>query len=123
MRPRFFFVVLAALVLVAYGAWSGWNSVEARSWVGVLHGGAAIIAGVAAVLRRAWSKWLGLLVTVLFSLSWLYIVWFAFDTGVYPMETPLITVLSMAPGLAMIGVASLCTYIFFSYFASGRREV
>jgi hypothetical protein len=123
MRPLTFLLVIAAAVLAAYGCWSAWKGVEAQNWLGAAFGVVAIVAGLAAIFRQAWSRWLALFVSTLFFLSWAYAVWLALSSGVFQAERPLVVALMLVPGLAMIAVAFICTFVFFRFFARSRAQV
>jgi hypothetical protein len=107
----------AATVLLAYGSWVIWTSLEFRYWSGVAYGFVPVVAGLAAFARQSWSRWLAVVTAVLVAASWLYALWKAYETGVFPLETPLSSALSLVPGLGMIGVAAGCACALFVYFS------
>jgi hypothetical protein len=122
MRLLTFFLFVAAAVLGFYGCWSAWKGFESQNWVGAAFGVAALVAGIAAVLRQPWSRWLVLAVASLFLVSWSYAVWLAVDAGVYGAERPLVIALSLVPGLGMIALGFLCAFILFRFFARSRAQ-
>ena len=107
----------ASALLLVYGSWVIWTSVEFRYWSGVAFGVVPVVAGVAALARQSWSRWVAALAVVLLTASWVYAVWKSYKSGVFPLETPLTSVLSLVPGLGMITVAAACAYALFVYFS------
>ena len=107
----------AAVVLLAYGSWVIWTSFEFRYWPGVAYGVVPVVAGIAALARQPWSRWVAAVTAALVAVSWLYALWKSYEIGVFPLETPMVIVLSLVPGLGMIGVAIGCAYALFAYFS------
>jgi hypothetical protein len=122
MSPLTIPLLIAATALGAYGCWSTWKGFESENWVGAAFGLAALVAGVAAVMRQAWSRWLALMVAVLFLVSWAQAVWLAVTGGMVQAERPLVVALMLVPGLAMIAVAFACTFVVFRFFARPKAQ-
>jgi hypothetical protein len=117
MRLLTILAFAASALLLAYGSWVIWTSVEFHYWSGVAYGVVPVVAGVAAFARQPWSRWVAVVTVVLLAASWLYALWKSYEIGVFPLETPLTSVLSLVPGLGMIGVAAGCAYALFAYFS------
>lgn len=70
---------------------------------------AAAALGVA--YRKHWSRWLVLLLVVLFVGTWIYWISVAAISGFYRTRPLQYTIISLIPGSAFCAVAVFCVYV------------
>jgi hypothetical protein len=110
-RASYFAVLLAALVIGAYGAWVLWQGIELKHWQSDLFGVASIAASLGMLARQPWSRILVYLVVAFFCVSWVAVVIEAVNMGVWEKYDALRIFLSLVPGIGMIVVALGCAFV------------
>ena len=83
-----------------------WGALKSQIWWTTVVGSAAatavVIASCGVLLKWLWSQWIIYLFVLTWCLGWLWLLWRAFRAGFFPLETFQLSVLSLAPGLAML---------------------
>jgi len=104
-------VAIAALIVGAAGAWVLWAGIQAQSWHSIAYGSATLVAGLAMLARQPWSRFLVYAVVAVFIVAWTYIVMGAVRAGAWAQYDTLKRLLSLVPGLTMVGIALACAFV------------
>ena len=110
-RASYLAVVVAALVIGAYGSWVLWQGIEARHWQSDLFGVVSVTASLGMLARQPWSRFLVYLVVAFFCAAWVAGVIDAVNAGAWEKYDALRILLSLLPGLGMVLVALACAFI------------
>ena len=118
MTPR---VMIAAAMVALYGAYSLWNGIDGRNWIGATIGAAALLSSVGVLMHWHWARWIVVLVSIGISGTWLYALVSTIQSGHLPFTRPLESTISLLPGLTILAVAAWCAIVISKHF-SVRRE-
>ncbi len=108
---------LVASVLAAHGAYAVWVATLFRHWAPAAGGGLTLVAAVALLSGRRWSRFLVYLVALLAVWSWGYSVWIVARAG-WPFPGLTRTVMALAPGALLSVVYLGSSVVVFRHFRS-----
>jgi hypothetical protein len=104
-------LVLAACVLLGYGAYVFWLGMRSGAPVSLLYGASTVASGVLMLARKDWARFLVYLVVSLFIFAWSLGALIGERSEVWSQQSILTKFVSLAPGLGMIAVALACAFI------------
>jgi hypothetical protein len=119
-----FGMLITTALLAIYAAYAFWTVYTDSSWVYGLLGCLALAACYGAAMLRTWSQYLIYLLTALFVMAWFYSVYSGAVVGYYHFfySSQLRAAQSLAPGLALVLLSGVVSWITFSYFRRARAS-
>jgi hypothetical protein len=115
-------MLVTVALLATYCAYAGWVAVQKES---LLYGIAALLALVACValaMLRPWSRFLVYILTVAFTGGWIYSAWQAARSGYFALVSTQASIVTLAPGVALVAVSSFCAVAVYRQFAQRRAS-
>jgi hypothetical protein len=102
---------IAVALISAYAIFCGRSAYVFNSWVWGLEGLVFLIAAVGLTFRTRWSAYLVCVLALLLCGFWIHSVWLVADSGYFDGVSVTRRVLSLIPGLLMVGLAGFCCVV------------
>ena len=116
-------MLITVAVLALYAAYAFWTAYVDKSWIYGLLGALSLFACVGTAMLRPWSQYLVYSLTALFVAAWGYSVYAGATVGFFSFfySSQLLAIKALAPGLALVVLSCIASWITFSHFRHVRR--
>jgi hypothetical protein len=122
LTKKKFHLALLTTVLTAYACWSISTTVSTGQWGYALGALAAIVAAAGVVKSQRWSALLIYLIALVFAAEWLWYIWLIVRLGFFSHLEPSQVLVSVIPGVAVVGIAGYCCFIAWRYVGRHLTE-
>jgi preprotein translocase subunit SecY len=115
-------MLVTVALLAVYATYAFWTASVYKSWIYSLLGVLSLVACYGTAVLRAWSQWLVYLLTALFIGAWCYSVYAGASVVFFSFffSSRLLVLKALAPGLALVALSCLASWIVFRHFSLVR---
>jgi hypothetical protein len=116
-------ILTTVALLALYGIYCAWTAISELSWISALASVVAMVACIGTAMMKAWSRYLVYLLTTTLIGMWAYSIYAAAVVGYFDLYSARQIIAQLAPGISLIVLSCVCTYLVFRHFrASNRRN-